>query len=59
MSPVDVSDKPLICLDTEETTTALNRIIFEVGYKPSEIIYANEIEVVPMVLAQSGGFFAR
>lgn len=59
LSPKDLENRPLICLDTKETTEALNNIIFSAGYKPQRLIYTNEIEVAPMeIILSKGGYFA-
>ncbi len=59
LSPDDLRGRPLICLDTKETTDALNNIIFSAGYRPSRLIYTSEVEVAPMeVVLSDGGYFA-
>lgn len=59
LSPTDLEGRPLVCLDTKETTDAINELLFSAGYRPSKIIYTSEVEVAPMeVILSDGGYFA-
>lgn len=58
VSPADLAGHPLVCLQTHSTTDALNVMLDKAGYMSTRIIPTEEIEVVPMTLVESDGYFA-
>lgn len=58
LTPEVLAGSPLVCLKQPYTTAYMNNLLFEAGIQPTEIIEADELELVPSLVEEVNGFFA-
>lgn len=58
LSPFDLSPTPLICLKWQDTTSVMNKLLYDAGIRSSRVIEVDEVELAPYFIERTGGFFA-
>ena len=54
----DITERPLICLSSKETTRAMNRKLLPLGYNPSKLYYVDELDIAAAQVVREDGCFA-